>query len=39
MITDCYDIQSEPLLSLRDFYGEPGHKVEKCLILFSKHIH
>ena len=39
MITDCYDIQSEPLLSLRDFYGEPGCKVEKCLILFSKHIH
>ena len=39
MITDSYDIQTEPMLSLRDFYGEPGHLVEKCLILFSKSIH
>lgn len=24
MITDSYDIQTEPMLSLRDFYGEPA---------------
>ena len=30
MITDSYDIQTEPMLSLRDFYGEPGHLVENA---------
>lgn len=39
MITDCYDIATEPLLSLRDFYGEQKHIVDICLILFSKEIH
>lgn len=35
MIIDCYDISTEPVMSLRDFYGEPGHAVERCLVLFS----
>ena len=39
MITDCYDIATEPLLSLRDFFGEQKHIVDICLILFSKEIH
>lgn len=39
MITDCYDIATPPLMSLRDFYGEPGHAVERCLITFSEQLH
>ena len=39
MITDCYDIQTEPILSLKDFYGEQKHIVDLCLIIFSKEIH
>ncbi len=39
MITDCYDISSEPLISLKDFYGEPRHLVDICLVIFSKEIH
>jgi len=39
MITDCYDIKTEPMLALRDFYGEPKHILERCLIIFSTEIH
>lgn len=39
MITDCYDIETEPIISLRDFYGEQKHIVDICLIIFSKEIH
>lgn len=39
MITDCYDIQTEPILTLKDFYGEQKHIVDLCLIIFSKEIH
>ncbi len=39
MITDCFDIDTEPIISLRDFYGEPGHIVDLCLIVFSSQIH
>ena len=39
MITDCYDIQSEPIVNLKDFYGEPKHIIDICLIIFSKDIH
>ncbi len=39
MITDCYDIQTKALISLKDFYGEQGHFVDTCLIIFSKEIH
>lgn len=39
MITDCYDVTTEPLLSLRDFYGEKKHILDKCLIILSRIIH
>lgn len=39
MITDCYDIQTEPIVNLKDFYGEPKRIVDVCLIIFSKEIH
>lgn len=39
MITDCYDISTEPVMSLRDFYGEPQHLVDICLIIYSIEIH
>ena len=29
MITDSYDIETEPVISLRDFYGEPKHQRGK----------
>lgn len=37
--SDFYDIETEPMISLENFYGEPKHIVDKCLILFSKEIH
>lgn len=39
MITDCYDIETEPLMTLKDFYGEAKHIVDICLIVFSHEIH
>lgn len=39
MIIDCYDIESQPIISMKDFYGEQKHLVDKCLIIFSKEIH
>ncbi len=39
MITDCYDIKTEPVINLKDFYGEPKHIAEICLIIFSIDIH
>jgi len=39
MITDCFDMETEPIISLKDFYGEPKHIVDQCLIIFSKKIH
>ena len=39
MITDCYDGDTAPIISLKDFYGERKHIVEICLVIFSKEIH
>ena len=39
MIIDCYDIETEPILTLKDFYGEQKHILDLCLIIFSKEIH
>jgi uridine phosphorylase len=39
MITDCYDVKTEPIISLEDFYGAPKHMADICLILFSIDIH
>ncbi|MDU2639906.1 MAG: hypothetical protein E7C63_06565 [Finegoldia magna] len=38
MIIDSYDNETEPLISLKDFYGEKKNIAEKCLIIFSKSI-
>ena len=39
MIIDCFDIETEPIISLKDFYGEQKHIVDTCLIIFSDEIH
>lgn len=39
MITDDFDVTTEPLLSLKDFYGEAKHLIDKCLIIFSEEIY
>lgn len=39
MITDSFDIETEPMISIQDFYGESKHIVDICLIIFSKEIH
>lgn len=39
MITDSYDIESEPIISISDFYGEKKHVVDVCLIILSKKIY
>lgn len=39
MIIDCYDIDTEPIISLRDFYGEQKHIIDVCMIILSKEIH
>ena len=39
MIIDCYDIDTEPMLGLKDFYGEKKNILDTCLIVFSKEIY
>ena len=39
MIIDSYDIETEPIISLKDFYSEQKHLVDICLIIFSAEIH
>lgn len=39
MITDCFDIETDPIISMKDFYGEQNHIVDICLIIFSDEIH
>ena len=36
MITDSYDISTDPVISLRDFYGEQKHIVDTCIIVLSR---
>ena len=38
MITDCYDIQTKPALTLQDFYGDKRELIEHCLVIFSPEI-
>ncbi len=35
MITDCYDIETEPTSTLQDHYGDPGHYADRCLTILS----
>ncbi len=39
MITDSFDNKTQPILTLKDFYGERKHLVDICLITFSKNIY
>ncbi|MBP5361871.1 MAG: nucleoside phosphorylase [Ruminococcus sp.] len=39
MITDFYDIESEPIVNFEAFYGQKKNLVEICLITFSKEIY
>lgn len=39
MITDCYDISTEPMMTPEVFYGPAQHHVDVCLIIFSAEIH
>ncbi len=39
MIIHDYDIDTEPIVKLEHFYGEPRKLVEKCIVVFSKVIH
>ena len=35
MITDSFDAQSRPIISLKDIYGEQKHLVDLCIVTFS----
>ncbi|SDB13604.1 Phosphorylase superfamily protein [Pseudobutyrivibrio sp. YE44] len=39
MLKDFYDKETEPVVNLEAFYGEPKKLTDKCLIIFSKEIH
>ena len=39
MITDSYDVSSESIVKLENFYGEKRHLVKKCILIFSKIIY
>lgn len=39
MLNDFYDIETEPVIKLEEFYGEQKYIADKCLIVFSKEIH
>ena len=39
MITDCYDINTEPIVKLESFYGEAKKIVDTCLMVLSSEIH
>lgn len=39
MITDSFDNKTEPLMSLKDFYGDKKEIIEICLVIFSKEIY
>ena len=39
MITDSYDIESDPIVNYEAFYGPAKHLVRQCLVIFSKEIH
>lgn len=37
--SDFFDMESEPVIDLHFVYGQPGHMVDKCMIVFSHAIH
>lgn len=38
MITDSFDVSTEPMIELKNFLGEQKHLVDTCLILFSSEL-
>ena len=38
MIIDSYDINSEPIVKLENFYGEKQHLVKKCMVTINEQI-
>lgn len=36
MITDSFDIQTRPIISLKDIYGEQKKLADCCIVTFSK---
>lgn len=38
MIIDSYDINSEPIVKLENFYGEKQHLVKKCMVIIRNFI-
>ena len=39
MITDSYDVNTEPVINLKDFYGKAKYITDLCLVIFSEKIH
>lgn len=39
MITDSFDVQSKPLISLKDVYGDQKHLADVSIVTFSKVIY
>ena len=39
MIIDSFDTKTEPVMSIKDFYGEKKNLIEICLVIFSKEIY
>ncbi|MCR5671070.1 MAG: nucleoside phosphorylase [Butyrivibrio sp.] len=39
MHKDFFDDKTEPIIQIKQFYGEQKHLVDKCLIIFSKIIY
>jgi len=39
MIIDSFDNKTEPIMSIKDFYGDKKSIIEICLVIFSKEIY
>lgn len=39
MITDSFDSKTQPVFTLRDFYGERKNLLDLCIIIFSREIY
>lgn len=39
MITESFDTESKPIISLKDIYGEQKHLADVCIVTFSKVIY
>ncbi|MCM1088139.1 MAG: nucleoside phosphorylase [Muribaculaceae bacterium] len=39
MITDSFDNKTEPIFTLKDYYGERKRMLDTCIIIFSKEIY